>query len=370
MRPEFHKHAESNNKMARESESLCTVSLGYFQLLLDHLRQRGVDPAQLYTAYFLSQVERLDPNTRRPVEEWDRMMAVAERHCGDHDLAFELAEFIKPWDTGPIGFITMASRTLQEAAECLAQFYNLLNDVYTLDISLAEQFNLRLIPLGNITSPRLEKLTIATMAWHSRWLSRRADLYFDARFSFAQPPDDQLAVYQKTFGDALVFNAPESCLRGPPAYAGYRVSRGDHGVRDALRLQLTAKMDSLKDTSTSFVHRVERLLKPRLQNGDISLEDVAAEVGVSVRTLQMRLEESGLTFRSLVDRMRHAQVLVYFGQPDLSLIEMAQMLGFATPSSFHHAFRRWTGMAPGEYRKQKLRTPAVAVAIAPTKPTS
>lgn len=116
-----------------------------------------------------------------------------------------------------------------------------------------------------------------------------------------------------------------------------------------------AEMASLQDTSTSFVHKVERIIKPRLENGQVNLDDIAAEAGVSVRTLQTRLEESGLNFRTLLDRMRHAQVLLYMGDIDISLIHMAHMLGFATQSSFHHAFKRWTGMTPGQYRKQRLR---------------
>lgn len=344
---------------------LCTVHLGYLQLLLDLLRQQGIDPAALYPAPFLTQLQSVDPNTRRPLEEWDHMVAVAEAHAGGVDLPLLMGEFVKPWDTGPIGFITMASRTLREAGEALAQFYNLLNDAYTLHATVqGEHFDLRLRPIGRLRSARLERLTVATMAWHSRWLARRADLRFQAFFAFPEPPADQLPAYRTTFGGDLVFNAPETCLRGPMAYAEYRVSRGDHGVGDTLRAQLMADMASLNDTSASFVHKVERLIQPRLQTGEVSLEAVADEAGVSVRTLQNRLEESGVTFRSLLDRMRHAQVLVYIADPRLSLIEIGQMLGFATPSSFHHAFRRWTGMAPSAYRKQKLR-PSALDAVAP-----
>jgi AraC-like DNA-binding protein len=114
-------------------------------------------------------------------------------------------------------------------------------------------------------------------------------------------------------------------------------------------------MASLQDTSTSFVHKIERIIKPRLETGAVGLEDIAAQAGVSVRTLQTRLEESGLNFRALLDRMRHAQVLLYMGDLDISLIDMAHMLGFATQSSFHHAFKRWTGQTPGAFRKQRVK---------------
>lgn len=338
-----------------EEASLCTVHLGYLLMLVDCLRQHGLDVDTIFGAAYLQELNALDPNTRRQIEEWEALIDKAQPHC-ERDVALLMAEFVKPWDTGPIGFITMASHNLREAAESLAQFYNLLNDVYILQAELINQrFHVAMAPLSRHQSPSLERLTLATMCWHARWLSRRADLRFDAHFAFPQPDAVQLAVLQKTFGGELSFNAPQSCLLGPAEYESLPVSRGDHGVQETLRAQLMAEMAALQDASTSFVHKIERIVKSRLETGDITLEDIAAEAGVSVRTLQTRLEESGLNFRTLLDRMRHAQVLMYMGDIDMPLIDMAHLLGFATQSSFHHAFKRWTGMTPGAYRKQRVK---------------
>lgn len=341
--------------MPQPQAGLCTVHLGYLLMLIDCLKQDGIDVDALFGSDYLQTLGALDPNTRRPIEEWEALVERAQPHS-ERDVALRMAEFVKPWDTGPIGFITMASHNLREAAEALAQFYNLLNDVYTLDAELVgTRFEIAMRPLSAHNSPSLERLTLATICWHARWLSRRADLHFDATFAFEMPAPSLTAALQKTFGGTLTFNAPRSCLLGPAEYEKLPVSRGDHGVQETLRAQLMAEMASLQDTSTSFVHKVERIIKPRLETGEVNLDDIAVEAGVSVRTLQTRLEESGLNFRALLDRMRHAQVLLYMGDADISLIDMAHMLGFATQSSFHHAFKRWTGITPGQYRKQRLR---------------
>ncbi|MBI2733491.1 MAG: AraC family transcriptional regulator ligand-binding domain-containing protein [Aquabacterium sp.] len=341
--------------MPSPQASLCTVHLGYLLMLVDCMRQDGTDVDTVFGHDYLATLAALDPNTRRPIEEWESLVEQAQRHS-ERDVALRMAEFVKPWDTGPIGFITMASHNLREAAESLAQFYNLLNDVYSLDAELVgERFEIAMRALSAHHSPALERLTLATMCWHARWLARRADLRFDADLAFDTPSPSLVAALQKTMGGTLTFNAPRSCLRGPAEYETLPVSRGDHGVQETLRAQLMAEMASLQDTSTSFVHKIERILKPRLESGQVNLDEIASEAGVSVRTLQTRLEESGLNFRTLLDRMRHAQVLLYMGDADISLIDMAHMLGFATQSSFHHAFKRWTGMTPGQYRKQRLR---------------
>jgi len=79
-----------------------------------------------------------------------------------------------------------------------------------------------------------------------------------------------------------------------------------------------------------------------------SLEDVACAMGISRRTLVRKLQLQGLTFQGIKDRLRCAiaENLVREGRE--SIAGIADVLGFADPSSFHRAFRAWTGMTPKE----------------------
>jgi AraC-like DNA-binding protein len=339
-----------------EQHGLCTVRLGYMQHLLQCLEHMGLDPARIYDPMLLAELSSLPPQARRPVEDWDSMIALAEQHTGGIDIALKMAELIKPWDTGLIGFLTMACPTLENAFEAVGQFFHLFNDVYTLHGQTdSTHFQIGMKPLGAIQSARLERLTLAIIAWHARWLAKRSDLIFDVAFSSPRPAAEQVLVYQRTFGGRLTFDCPETRFSGPAEYAGYPVSaNSSQTVHHVLRAQLMAEMDLLRESSSSVIHKIERLIKPRLEAGDIGIDEIAAELGISRRTLQNRLDESGLAFRDLLDRMRHAQALVYIGDASISLIHMAQMLGFATQSTFHRAFKRWTGVTPGEYRRQKL----------------
>ena len=52
--------------------------------------------------------------------------------------------------------------------------------------------------------------------------------------------------------------------------------------------------------------------------------------------------------------MRRDAAIEYLARPDLTLIEIANLLGFSEPSTFHRAFKKWTGVAPGEYRHSRL----------------
>ena len=73
---------------------------------------------------------------------------------------------------------------------------------------------------------------------------------------------------------------------------------------------------------------------------------------LSQRTLQRRLQEENSSFQQLLDETRRELAVQYLAQPDRSLLEIAYLLGFADPSNFFRAFRRWFGTTPGEYRSR------------------
>jgi len=88
------------------------------------------------------------------------------------------------------------------------------------------------------------------------------------------------------------------------------------------------------------------------QHPSISL---AAEIaGTSVRTLQRRLADLGTTYEQIIEGIRCKMALRLIEEESLSYNELAHLLGYSEHSAFSRAFSRWTGMAPKEYRFNRL----------------
>lgn len=85
-----------------------------------------------------------------------------------------------------------------------------------------------------------------------------------------------------------------------------------------------------------------------------TLDEVAAAIAVSPRTLRRKLEREGKSFRELVDEERCQLACHLLTGTQMKLDEMAIHLGYTDTASFTRAFRRWKNCAPGEYRKQCL----------------
>ena len=92
--------------------------------------------------------------------------------------------------------------------------------------------------------------------------------------------------------------------------------------------------------------KVENAVAPLLPHGQARIGKIASELGVSRRTLARRLASEGLSFRTLLDRLRFDLAKRYLRERDLPISEIAWLLGYRETSAFNHAFKRWTGRTP------------------------
>jgi AraC-like DNA-binding protein len=84
----------------------------------------------------------------------------------------------------------------------------------------------------------------------------------------------------------------------------------------------------------------------------VSLHHVARRLALSPRTLQRRLRDEGVSHRQVIARVRRDLALDLLAQRAVKLDDIAGRLGFCSAGSFHRAFKRWTGMTPGDFRRQ------------------
>lgn len=86
----------------------------------------------------------------------------------------------------------------------------------------------------------------------------------------------------------------------------------------------------------------------------LSASEAARRLAVSERTLHRRLAEEGTRFSAMVDEARYQRACELLGDRRMSVEAISAAIGFAEPSSFSRAFKRWSGMGALEYRRQRL----------------
>lgn len=93
------------------------------------------------------------------------------------------------------------------------------------------------------------------------------------------------------------------------------------------------------------------LLRTVLRGGLCKQEEVAALLGIHRRTLGRQLRACGTTFRCEVEAIRFAQAKQLLADTTLNAKQVAFTLSYADVSAFSHAFKRWSGMSPAQWRE-------------------
>jgi len=116
---------------------------------------------------------------------------------------------------------------------------------------------------------------------------------------------------------------------------------------DEVVVQFLARLDR-----ANVVAQAHAKLIDLLPSGDCSKAKVASSLNMSVRTLHNRLADAGTTYQHLLDKTRQDLAEQYMAQANISVSEVAYLLGFSDCSNFSRAFHRWTGVSPSDFRDQ------------------
>jgi AraC-like DNA-binding protein len=96
--------------------------------------------------------------------------------------------------------------------------------------------------------------------------------------------------------------------------------------------------------------RLRRALRLLIRRGTARGDEVARFMSMHRRTLNRRLKAEGTTFRAMLDEVRFELARDMLADSSISIVDVGTALGYADPSAFTRAFRRWAGTPPARWR--------------------
>jgi AraC-like DNA-binding protein len=172
----------------------------------------------------------------------------------------------------------------------------------------------------------------------------------EARFPHGRPDyaDGYYAIFARD--EAMVFDAAHFELVFESASLDLP-RRSGHPRLHTLLSADAARLVDATGAEQRWTRRTREALLPLLEAQAPTAERVCAALGVSASTLGRRLAEEDTSFRYVLDDLRLEQAKQHLRRRDLSLLEVAFLLGYSNLGAFVRAFRRWTDSSPAEYRR-------------------
>ena len=304
----------------------------------DVLNAVGMDPAQLAGGY-----------NRYSQEQISRLWQCAIKRTNNSDLGVRVAAEVRPSTFHVVGYAMSCSATPLRALRRFALYCRLISDSATatlIETPDTVQLQFHLDTGGAPPSYQTIDTILASVLAFLRWIADDRLIPLEVGLRHARPASD--SAYRDFVGGPVRYKQAldsitlrRSDLERPILAADEELATMLEGIANRY---LEQRMEG------RFAVRVRDALIAQLPHGGTSKAETARRLNTTERTLLRWLKEEGTTFAEVLDRLREELAFKYLNESQLSLSQIAALLGFSDHGTFSRAFKGWTGRRPSHVR--------------------
>lgn len=326
-----------------------SLSAHVLQRMVDFVGRQGHDVDALCRSAGVDAGALRQPDARVSYAVSMRLCERALAVTGDDQFGLHLARGVgESLTRDPGTLLLMACATVRSALEAMVRVQRFWGDgPRSALVPVAGGACVRYELPGAIGALRRhsDECALAEMLIGMRHLTTRAVTPRAVRFRHGAPADTR--EHEALFGCAPTFDAPHTELELDDATLDLALPHAHATYRAVFEAQVESAMAKLPGDS-AMVHAVRDVARAMLAVG-CSLAGTARSLGVSTRTMQRRLRAEGTSFEAVLDDLRREVSMTLLAR-DVPAGEVALHVGYAEPSAFHHAFKRWTGTTSARAR--------------------
>jgi hypothetical protein len=298
---------------------------GIARLACARLLEQGKDVAAVLSKAGLTRREADDPAIRLEVRTQIKVLELAAQALGDDLLGFHLARSFDLREIGLIYYVMASSERLDDALGDAERYSGINNEGVRLRFAEndAAMIALDYVNVDRSSDRHQAEFWLVTLVRICRQVTdgRFAPL----RLRMRHFRDGTPAEFKSFFGCDVEFAAEADEITLPRKIASLPVVSRDSYLHNLLH------------------HYAEEALAKRPPQRAGLRADIE-------KILTLLLPHQGLTYAGVLDDFRASLAKHYLSEGELSVSEIAWLLGYREFSSLTHAFKRWTGMTPRQFR--------------------
>jgi len=341
------------NSAAERLDAVPSAEGGMTRLAFACAQEKGADVDTLLRKAGLSRTQIEDPHVRISVRGQVVFLDLVAKALGDDLLGFHLAQNFDLRMIGLLYYVLASSDTLGEALGRAARYSSIVNEGFRVTVREGKEIDVVLESVGvprRLNRHQIE-FSLVTFIRACREITKRRSTADHVRFVHRRSLPPEMSSF---FGGDVEFGADVDQITFSRSILDIAVISADPYLNRLLIKQYEDVLAHRKLNRNAFALRVENAIVPLLPHGKANAKDVAQRLGMSQRTLARHLASEGLTFVKMLQELRLDLAKRDLADKDLSITQIAWLLGYREASAFTSAFKRWTGKTPRTARQVVL----------------
>lgn len=338
--------------MLRPKEAVMHIPMKRVKYLLGGAKRQGVPLEELMTACDIPLDLLNDPEAVLEKHKFIELMLEAMRRTEDEFIGFGRGRVSKPGTFSMMAHAVINCATLEKALRRSIQFYQLFDYPVETKIEISDdEFSLQFeAKLVFDYSSFIQEASVFILLRFLSWLIGQQIVPKYMSFEGAAPKEDDEGLF---FPCPAKFNQERTEVVMDRRYLDMPL------VQNALSLSkfLKASLEELIDgniQNASLNAQIRSIISKEYGNNFPDFSVICEKLNMTPQTLRRRLKEESTSYQEIKDSIRKDASIYYLSKPDLSIDEIALLMGFSEASSFHRAFKKWTGKTPSAYRQELL----------------
>jgi AraC-like DNA-binding protein len=337
---------------APASASSYTVAASYLSALADAGESLGINKQLALSTIGLSCEELNTHSNRIALIKFLQLADYLQQQTGRQDIGLVMAQLAKPSTFSALGYAAMSCSTLFEAATLIPRYEDVVVNAGKTDLAVKNG-------LGSIcwqakeawiNHPVLQDMVVAGWYCFAKWATADTQ-HYPVKVRLAHPKPCDESNFRKLFNSPIEFGSEINEILFDASYLQEPINHSDEEFNQLMRQRADKLMKGLISEG-SVSQKVVEILQKILPKHEASITSVALSLNISERTLRRRLSEEDNSFQKILIKLRQELAHFYLSHTELSMLDVALLLGYSDQSTFTSAFKSWFQQTPSEWKSQ------------------
>ena len=332
--------------------TVCAIPIQQVLVLLEGAKRSGLSTELLLRECGIDVSLLKQHEARVDKKSFIHLMLAVMRHTEDEFMGFGSGRVSKPGTFSMMAHAVINCASLEKAIRRGVKFYELFDYAIRSRLFVSDdEACITFVASDEVLfRPHILEAIVFLTVRFSSWLVGQQIVPKRINLDFESLDEGE---YASQFPCQVHYSQERCEIILDSRYMSMPLVQNQLSLSKFLKSSLAELMDGDIENA-SLNAQIRSIISKEFGNNFPDFSVVCEKLAMTPQTLRRRLKDENTSYQEIKDTIRKDASIYYLSKPELTIDEIALLMGFSEASSFHRAFKKWTGKTPSAYRQELL----------------